>query len=255
MRVTVCELEDSAAGLAHAWDALVDHVRTQKSELVLLPEMPFAPWFAVSRVFEERIWRDAVETHTAWLEHLGELSPAVVLGTRPVDRGAQRLNEAFCWTEETGYRPAHYKCFLPNEEGFWEAEWYSQGDGSFAPIQCGAARVGFQICTELWALDQARTYGKQGVHIIATPRATPHSTLPKWVVGGQAAAICSGAFAISSNHMSSPGDPVHLGGQGWIVSPDGELLAITSRDQPIASADLHLTAAERAKRTYPRYVF
>jgi predicted amidohydrolase len=195
MKVTVCELNASPERLARDWERLVAHARAERSELVLLPEMPFCPWFGVTPVFDERVWRSAVAAHDAWAERLVELAPAVVLGTRPVERGGQRLNEGFCWTQDAGYRIAHHKYYLPDEEGFWEASWYSRGDGSFTPLECGAARVGFEICTELWALERARLYGKEGVHIIVTPRATPRASLETWVVGGRATAITSGAFS------------------------------------------------------------
>jgi N-carbamoylputrescine amidase len=255
MRVTVCELSDGAADFARDWEQLVAHVRSERSQLVLLPEMPFHPWFAVAPEFDVTVWQAAADAHERWLARLIELAPAVVLGTRPVTREGRRLNEAFVWSDDIGYRAAHHKYFLPNEDGFWEANWYSRGDGTFAVQQCAAVRVGFQICTELWALDQSRTYGRQGVHIVATPRATPYATLDKWVVGGRAAAVCAGAYALSSNHVSSVRERVHLGGQGWIVGPDGDVVALTSRDQPVQTADIDLAAAERAKATYPRYVF
>ncbi len=222
---------------------------------MLLPEMPFYPWFGASPVFEAHIWEAAVAAHDAWQERLVELAPAIVLGTRPINRGGQRLNEGFCWVQEVGYRIAHHKYYLPDEAGFWEASWYSRGDGSFTPLQCGSARVGFEICTELWAFDRARLYGKDSIHLIVTPRATPRTTLDKWLVGGRATAITSGAFSLSSNHVSSATDAVHLGGQGWVIAPDGEVLGLTSQEQPFVTMELDLSVAEQAKLTYPRYVF
>ena len=38
-----------------------------------------------------------------------------------------------------------------------------------------------------------------------------------------------------------------------IVSPDGDVLAVTSRSEPFATVDVDLANAERAKSTYPRY--
>ena len=78
-----------------------------------------------------------------------------------------------------------------------------------------------QICTELWFMEHARAYGQGGVHLLAVPRATPRETLDKWLAGGRAAAIVSGAFTLSSNSASRPADIANLGGQGWIVGPDG----------------------------------
>jgi N-carbamoylputrescine amidase len=201
------------------------------------------------------VWQAAVDAHESWIARLSELAPAFVLGTRPVNDNGRRRNEAFAWDQQQGYRALHHKYFLPNEDGFWEAQWYERGDGSFQVAECGSARVGFQICTELWALDQSRAYAQQGAHVIAAPRATPYSTLEKWIVGGRAAAVCAGAYALSSNHVSSAQSAVHLGGQGWIMDPDGEVVRLTSRAQPIVTAEIDLALAEHAKTTYPRYVF
>jgi len=254
MRVTVCELGDEPNAFARDWDRLVTHVKAERSELVLLPEMPFCSWFAVTPAFDERAWQAAVASHDAWQTRLLELAPAVVLGTRPVNCGGRRLNEGFSWSQETGYASAHHKYHLPNEDGFWEASWYQPGDGSFTPLKCADAIIGFEICTELWAMENARLYGKEGVHIIVTPRATPKASLAKWLVGGRATAMISGAFSLSSNHVSTERDSLQLGGQGWIITPEGEVLGITSHEQPFVTAEIDLDAAEVAKSTYPRYV-
>lgn len=255
LSVTVCELSDSADAFARDWERLVAHVRAHQSDLVLLPEMPFCPWFAWRPDFDMSIWHDAVAAHDKWQERLTELEPAVVLSTRPVNHGVERLNEGFWWNNADGYEVAHHKYYLPNEPGFWEASWYSRGNGSFSAIQCGETRIGFEICTELWAFEQARAYGKAGVQMIATPRATPTTSLEKWLVGGRAAAVTAGAFSLSSNHVGSESDPVHFGGQGWIIAPDGEILGVTSREEPFVSAEIDLSLAEQAKQTYPRYCF
>jgi len=45
-----------------------------------------------------------------------------------------------------------------------------------------------------------------------------------------------------------------LGGQGWIVGPDGQVLGLTSRERAFVTVEIDLREAERAKQTYPRYV-
>ncbi|MBN1779868.1 carbon-nitrogen hydrolase family protein [bacterium] len=255
MKVTVCELNDNPDDFAHEWEQLAAHVKTRSSQLVLLPEMPFCTWFALNPVFEPNVWQSAVTAHEVWMERFSELAPAIVLGSRPVNRDEQRLNEGFVWEQQGGYRAAHHKYYLPDEQGFWEASWYSRGEGSFTPMQCGGAKIGFQICTELWSMEHARLYGREGVSIIVTPRATGKATLDKWLAGGRAAAIVSGAFSLSSNRAGFEGQPVHFGGQGWIVGPDGEVLGLTSREQPFITVEIDLDVSARAKQTYPRYVF
>lgn len=254
MRVTVCELNDKADLFARDWELLIRHVKARDSELVLLPEMPFYPWFCGQPAFEESVWQAAIAAHSAWQARLGELAPAMVLGTRPVNLNEQRLNEAFCYSPRLGFSVVHHKYHLPDEDGFWEASWYDRGDGSFTPARCGDASVGFLICTELWFMEDARLYGQNGVDIIATPRATPTASLDKWLVAGRAAAMIAGAFSLSSNHVSAETSRPQMGGQGWIIAPEGRVLGLTSRDQPFVTTDIDLHVAREAKRTYPRYV-
>jgi N-carbamoylputrescine amidase len=253
LRVTVCELSCETSAFEDEWAELVTHVRERSSQLVLLPEMAFSAWFAAVRDYDIATWRRAVDAHDRWLARLIELAPATVLGTRPIDRKGSRFNEAFVWQAGQGYRGAHLKSFLPDEEEFWEASWYDAGDKNFAVSEAGGVRLGFQICTELWSMEHARLYGKQGVHLIACPRGTPHATLDKWLAGGRASAVVSGAFVLSSNRATPQGTVPSLGGQGWLVGPESDVLARTSRRERFATVEIDLAEAERAKRTYPRY--
>ena len=240
---------------AQDWEQLVVHIRSEKSQVVLLPEMPFSPWFATTPHFDFAAWQAAVQTHEQWLQRLPELAPAHVLSSRPVNRNGHRLNEGFLWQPDTGYHPTHEKYYLPNEEGVWEASWYRRGEGDFTPIESHAARIGMLICSELLALEQARTYGHQGTHLFVTPRMTQGATTEKWLVGGRAAEILAGAFSLSSNRVSTPGSPDDFGGAGWVMGPDGEVLALTSRQQPFVTVEINLRRAEEAKQTYPRSLF
>jgi N-carbamoylputrescine amidase len=251
MRVTVCQLPDRASGLEAAWGRLVAHAGRNHSELVLLPEMPFSPWFATTPTYEAGAWRAAVQAHEAWLPRVRELAPAAVLGTRPVDAEGQRHNQAFVWEPESGLRGARSKALLPNEEGVWEASWYHAAEPVFEPVEAGGARVGFLICTELWAMERAKAYGESGAQLLVTPRLTVAATLDKWLAGGRVAAVVAGAYSLSSNRCAPGGA---YGGRGWVIDPDGEVLAITSDAEPFVTVDIDLCAAERARATYPRYI-
>ena len=133
------------------------------------------------------------------------------------------------------------------EKGFWEASWYERGDGDFSLASTSKGKVGFLICTELWFNAHAREYGKQGMQLLVCPRATPRRTAPKWVTGGQAAAIVSGAYCLSSN----------LGGttpEGGDYRPRDTIGFLRAPKQPFLTLDIDLAEADRAKETYPRYV-
>jgi N-carbamoylputrescine amidase len=251
MRITVCELGNNPDDIRSDWNELARHVKHESSELVVLPEMPFYPWPFAERRFSREAWDGSVSAHDAWMGRLGELAPATVLATRPVDSGRKRFNEAFV-SEGVRHRRAHTKYYLPNEVGFWEASWYDRGDGRFRLVDAAEARVGFLICTELWSMADATKYGRQGAHIIAVPRTTGKATVEKWLAGGRACSIVSGCFSASSNRVSKDGS-ADLGGTGWVTDPDGKVLGTTSRDKPFVTVDVDFKAAARAKKTYPRY--
>lgn len=257
VKVTVCELRNDCGDLLDDWSALVAHTRQRQSDLVLLPEMPFAPWPAGTLPDEARrqqTWQEIAGDHTAWLSRLQELAPATVVSTLPVIRGTARLNEGFVWTPSQGLRMAHVKVYLPEEEGFWEASWYDRGPKDFHVIDVEGVRIGFLICTELWFNDHARVYATEGIHLLVTPRSTYLSSLEKWVAGGRTAAVVAGAYGLSSNRGGVDADGTVWGGGGWVVDPEGTVLGMTDQDSPFLTVDISLATAEASKLTYPRYV-
>lgn len=255
MRVTVCELHNDSTQLEMDWAGLVEHVNSHKSELVLLPEMPFYPWVAWRKKFETEVWQTAIEAHESWVQRFTELPQAIVLGTRPVNKNGKRLNEGFIWNAKNGYHAVHHKYYLPDENCFWEASWYERGNLDFVSFQQRNIKMGMMICTEMWFTEHARAYARDGVHLLVSPRATDISTVDKWLAGGRVAAVMSGAYCISSNRSGIDQNGMAWAGNGWIIEPqEGKVLATTSEDQPFVTFDIDLTVAEQAKFTYPRYV-
>ena len=253
MKVTVCQIGNFHDEISRDWDALIKHVAAEESDLLLLPEMTFSPWFAESNQPDDAVWESAVESHESWLNRLAEANVPFIAGTRPVNRSGKRVNEAFWFTPGHGIAGAHQKYYLPDEEGFWEATWYGPGDGVFETIEAGDIRAGFLICTEMWFMERARKYGQSGARFVFVPRCTPDYSGDKWLAGGRSCAVVSGAYCLSSNRQNHAGS-TGFGGLGWIIDPEGEVLATTSGDKPFVTVDIDLKAADAARKTYPRYV-
>jgi N-carbamoylputrescine amidase len=255
MKITVCEISNDPERLSNEWKMLIQHTQTERSDVLLLPEMPFYPWPARTDAVNLAIWEQSVKAHDKWIQRLTELSVPAVFGTRPIIINNRRHNEGFLWHSLSGYRPVHTKYYLPDEDGFREAIWYERGRREFIPTSVGGASVGFLICTELWFMEHARAYGQDGVHVLACPRATPASSKDKWLAGGRTAAVVSGAFCLSSNFCGTDPNGMCWAGNGWIIEPEeGRVLAVTTSSEPFITIDIDLRMAERAKKTYPRYV-
>ena len=251
MRVTVCELPQEPLALATAWAGLCRHVARHGSELVLLPEFALVDAVWESERFDPIRWGAALAQGEALVERLPELGSARVIGTRPVERDGHRYNEGYLWTRDRGLVPLRRKYFLPSEPGGWETAWFSRGDAAFRAYRTGRLSFGLNICTELWALESYTDYAASGVHLVLSPRATAASTLARWFAAGIVAAVRSGGYSLSSNRVDATGAG---GGGGWIISPDGVVLARTCAEEPWVTAALDLAAQAAEREGYPRYV-
>ena len=254
MKVTVTQLPDDTQALEESFAALVEHTQAEQPDLVLLPEMPFHPWLHYTQEVDASRWAAAVDAHEEWLPRLSALGAGIVLGSRPVLDGDNPHNDAFVWSAERGARFAHRKYYLPDEEGFWEATWYRRAaEPRFQAADAGSVKVGFMICSDLWFGEHARGYARQGVHILANPRATERASVEKWLACGRATAVMAGAYGLSSNRVGhSPA--CEFGGAGWIVDPNGEVLGRTNTEQPFLTLEIDPALAEAAKGSYPRDV-
>jgi len=251
MRVTVCELPHEPSALDAAWSALCKHTAANASELVLLPELAMVDPVWESDRFDARRWIEIETLARMQLRRLPELRADYVVGTRPV-RLNGRANQGYLWSVATGIQPLRSKYFLPEEPGNWEATWFQGGDREFPAFHAGPVPFGLNICTELWALETYAAYAALGVKLLLSPRATSSATLRKWLAAGIVGAVRSGAFSLSSNRVEPTG---RCGGGGWIIDPNGEVLARTSAAEPFATRDVDLTESAHARNSYPRYVF
>jgi N-carbamoylputrescine amidase len=252
MRMTVCELPHETAALDDAWEHLCTHTVQHAPDLVLLPELAMVDPVWECERFDLDRWAGIEALSHAWIHRLKELGARFVVGTRPVSAFGARYNEGFIWSADEGAVALRRKFFLPDEASYWEARWFEKGDALFPAFQAGSLTFGLNICTELWALETYAQYAASGVQVILSPRATEAATTGKWLSVGVVAAVRSGAYSVSSNRVDASGS---CGGMGWIVSPDGEILAVTTPKSPFATVDIDLTLSARARRGYPRYVF
>jgi len=256
MKVTVCQIDPRDQQLDGFLSGLKAHIAENGSDFLLLPEMGFADWLAADATPDAARWDQAVAAHDAHIAQLSSFGVAAAMGTRPaVNAAGSRRNQAYVWTRDTDRAESfHEKYYLPDEAGYYEHTWYDRGEKRFDTARALGMRLGVQICTEMWFFEWARHYAASRVDLLCVPRATPHGSVEKWLAGGQAAAVCSGAYCLSSNLWAPQGASPDAGGLGWIIDPEGNVLTTTDTDNPFATVEIDLDFAKASKSTYPRYV-
>jgi hypothetical protein len=64
MKITVCEFPDEASRKEATWTALVHFLRSNPTDVVVLPEMPFCDWqMFMTKTIDPRVWEAAVAIH------------------------------------------------------------------------------------------------------------------------------------------------------------------------------------------------
>ena len=254
MKVGVCEMPSELRAGCDAWKTLRDRVGDEAPDLLVLNEMPFGRWIASSPSFDEPTWNEAVAAHEEGVARLEELGAPVVAASRARELDGKRVNEAFMWSSEHGAVGAHTKQYFPDEPGYFEAKWFEAGERHFRVVPAGDLRAGFLLCTEIMFNEHARQYGRSGAQLILSPRAVGMASLPRWLVAMRMAAIVSGCYVLTSNRTGTDVNGQLFGGRGWVIDPDGDLVAQTSATTPVAFHEIDTDFVARAQSEYPCYV-
>lgn len=256
MRVTVCELSDNEINFVEDWKQLINYLNENKPDLLLMPEMPFCKWIASDKNVNNESKIRSVEKHERWIIRMEELNAKQIVYSKPILLGDKFFNTAFIFERGSGHFRIHTKSFFPEEPFFWEESWYDHEDEKkFEVLKVGEIKIGVLLCTEMWFMEYARHYGKQGIDILLCPRATGITSADKWIRCGKILSILSGAYCMSSNKSGPGNHGFQWGGNGWITEPmSGTLLGITTPMEKFVTMEIDINKSRAAKNEYPLYV-
>src|SRR5262245_47874086 len=123
MKVTVCEMSDNEHDFIADWNELTLYLDQSKTDLLLLPEMPFSKWIASEKKVNEGSKVQSVARHERWLVKLEELNARHIVYSKPVIAGDKFFNTAYVYERGSGHFKIHTKSFFPEESFFWEQTW------------------------------------------------------------------------------------------------------------------------------------
>jgi N-carbamoylputrescine amidase len=252
MKITYIESPERLLPEGNEWEKIKQQIVSEKPDVLVTNEMPFGKWLSVSSNFNAQCAKDSISAHDSGIDALKKLSVPLVLSSRPVKCEGMLANEAFALISGE-YRFAHQKHYFPEEAGFYETAWFRTGQTGFDVIKFDELTVGFLLCTELMFNEWARSYRRQGAHLLVVPRATEQG-IEQWKTAASMAAIVSGCYVVSSNRVGKVNSNLIFGGKGFAFAPDGSLISETSSDNPVVSFDLDFDFVEKQQKQYPCYV-
>lgn len=237
------------------WKELILYLDQNNTDLLLFPEMPFSKWIASEKNVNESFKVQSVEKHEKWLAKLEQLNAKHIVYSKPIIAGDKFFNTAFVYERGNGHFKMHSKSFFPEEAFFWEQTWFDEERRSFEVLSIAGIKMGVLLCTEMWFMEYARQYAKQGIDILLCPRATGETSVNEWIRCGQTLAVISGAYCLSSNRSGQSDHKFQWGGAGWIAEPmNGKLLGITTPHEKFITMEIDIAKSREAKNEYPLYV-
>ena len=249
--MAVIEAAPELAADTDEWRALAGALSRLAPDLLVLNELPFGRWLASSSTFDADAWRDSIALHERCVAQLGELGVPAIVGSRPAERDGVRCNEGFVWRSGRGADAIHTKQHLPHGAGYWETHWTDPGPAPWQVFEAAGLKLGMMICTDIMFPEHARTYGREGVQLIVSPRAMPPGSTSLFDPALKMAAVVSGCYVASSNRggRDSVGEPYE--GRGCVISPLGVVLGQTGRFDPVVAVDIDTAQVAWKQGVYP----
>ncbi|PWV46129.1 hypothetical protein [Chitinophaga sp. S165] len=115
IKVTVCELSNDRNQFAKDWQQLRGYLANNKTDLLLLPEMPFYTWFVNNKQVSEKIQKRSVQEHQLWIKEVEKLEVKYVIYSAPELAGRKFYNTAYIFQKGKGHQRIHTKALFPEE--------------------------------------------------------------------------------------------------------------------------------------------
>lgn len=160
------------------------------------------------------------------------------------------------------YLGKYRKMHIPDDPGYYEKFYFTEGDLGYKVFQTKFAKVGVLICWDQWYPEAARITSLMGAEILFYPTAIgwdvnePNPVINQeqydaWQTIQRSHAVANGLYVVSVNRVGREADQQFWGGS-FVANPFGRLLYLASHDQEeIHVQEIDLDKTEYYRTTWP----
>ncbi len=207
----------------------------------------------------EAIPGPSTETLSSLAKELG-----VVIIASLFEKRAQGLyhNTTAVLDADGSYLGKYRKMHIPDDPGYYEKFYFTEGDLGYKVFQTKFAKVGVLICWDQWYPEAARITSLMGAEILFYPTAIgwdvnePDPVIDQeqynaWQIIQRSHAVANGLYVVSVNRVGREADQQFWGGS-FVANPFGRLLYLASHDQEeIHVQEIDLDKTEYYRTTWP----
>lgn len=248
----------------------IAHCAEQGAELVVLQELHNSVYFCQT---EDPLKFDLAETIPGESTNFyGALAQKhqIVLVTSLFEKRSVGLyhNTAVVFEKDGTIAGKYRKMHIPDDPAYYEKFYFTPGDIGFKPIQTSVGKLGVLVCWDQWYPEAARLMALAGADILIYPTAIGFESsdldeeksrqLEAWVISQRGHAVANGLPVVSVNRTGHEPDPsgqtkgITFWGNSFVAGPQGELLAVASKDDEAnLIVEIDLARSESVRRWWP----
>jgi len=250
-------------------EELIKEAAENGSKLVVLPELHQNNYFCITEDVKNFNLADSYEEDIKFWSSIAK-KYFIVLVTSLFEKRAAGLyhNTAVVFENDGSIAGKYRKMHIPDDPGFYEKFYFTQGDLGFEPIQTSVGRLGVLICWDQWFPEAARLMALKGAEVLIYPTAIgwfdedskeeKNRQLESWITIQRSHAISNGVPLISINRIGYESDDtkaidgIRFWGNSFAVGAQGEYLAqADNENETIIYINTDYKRSEEVRKIWP----
>ena len=248
---------------------IIKEAKSKGAELILLQELHQDRYFCIN---EDTNNFDKADNFTKDVKFWGNIAKKeeVVLVTSLFEKRTAGIyhNTAVVFEKDGTIAGRYRKMHIPDDPGFYEKFYFTEGDLGYEPIQTSVGKLGVLICWDQWYPEAARLMALKGADILIYPTAIgwfdedsedeKNRQLDAWVTVQRGHAIANGIPLIAINRVGKELDNqkaidgIRFWGNSFVVGPQGEFIAQASNNkEEIIITEIDLKKSEEVRKIWP----
>ena len=260
-------------------DKTIEMIDKTDAELVVLQELHQNEYFCQS---ENTKFFEYAEDYKKDIEFWRNVSKEkdIVLVTSLFEKRADGIYHNTAYVFDKGKIAGKYrKMHIPDDPGFYEKFYFTEGDLGFEPIDTSVGRLGVLICWDQWYPEPARIMALKGAEVLIYPTAIGWLECPKdrfdelcekennlnekqkmleaWIGVQRGHSIANGIPLISVNRVGIEKDEskvlegIQFWGNSFVCGPQGEFLARAGDKEEIIEVEIDLKKGKEVRKIWP----
>jgi|TARA_B100001093_G_scaffold188312_2_gene180866 N-carbamoylputrescine amidase len=267
VKIALIQLESAGSkenNLAKHQEAIVKASK-QGAQIVCLQELFLTDYFCNEEKVEHFDLAEKIPGKSSdQISQLARANRIVLIASQFEKRGPGLFhNTTIVYNEEGNILGKYRKMHIPEDPGFHEKFYFTEGDLGYVAIETSYGKIGVLICWDQWFPEAVRLTALQGAKIIFFPTAI--GWLPEekerlgfsqhnaWETVQKGHGVANGCFIAAVNRVGKE-KGTQFWGQSFVSNPYGEIIAKASPDnEEILICEVDLKEIDDFRKIWPFY--